>query len=316
MTAPRYYTADDIRAALSMPAAIAAMRDAFAALASGHVDMPVRTAVPADGGATLLVMPARVAQPAAFGAKLVTVFPQNAPAGRPVVQAVVVLIEPNTGAPLATLEGTSLTAIRTGAASGLATDLLALRDVTHVAILGAGVQARTQLEAVRCVRPISSVAIWSRTRAHADRFASELRDVDVRVARSAADAAHGAGIICCATSASTPMLASADVAAGTHVNAVGSFTPDMIEIDPTLVGRARVVVDQREAALAEAGEVIAAVRGGLLARDDLAELGAVVVGAVLGRRSATDITMFKSVGLAVQDLVAAARIVDNAPRAQ
>jgi ornithine cyclodeaminase len=275
----------------------------------------MRAVVPAARDGTLLVMPGRVTTPAALGAKLVTVFPGNSSTHgiAPVVQALVVLLDPATGTPSAVLDGTALTAIRTGAASGVATDLLARPDARRVAILGAGVQARTQLEAVRSVRHINSIALWSRTRAHAESFASELAAPagftgDIRIARSAAEAVRAADIVCCATSSSEPVLHDADVAAGMHINAVGSFTPAMCEFDPEILGRSVVVVDQREAALSEAGEVIAAVRAGLVLTEHLAELGAVITGAAPGRAEPHDITVFKSVGLAVQDLVAAAWI--------
>ena len=289
-----------------MPRAIDAMREAFAALASGRAVLPVRTAVPANGGATMLVMPAKTENPAAIGAKLVTVFPANAGTKTPVVQAIVVLIDPNTGTPAAILDGTSLTAIRTGAASGLATELLARRDATRVALLGAGVQARTQLEAVACVRAVKSVAVWSRTRARAELLAKEVGNgsFDVRVADSPNDAARDAEIICCATPATEPLLGASDIAAGTHINAIGSFTPAMREIDPELLGCARVVVDQREAALEESGELIDAIALKLVRRETLIELGSIVTGASAGRRSPDEITVFKSVGLAVQDVVA------------
>jgi ornithine cyclodeaminase len=315
----RILSADDVRRSLPMPAAIEAMREAFGALAAGRADVPVRTSVPCANDGTLLVMSGRVSDPAALGAKLVSVFPGNAASGQPVVQATVLLLNAESGAPYAVLDGTSLTAIRTGAASGLATDLLARKDARRVAILGSGVQARTQLEAVCCVRSIESVAVWSRTRANAERFAEEQSaerraQGAVRVAASPDDAVRNADIVCCATSSSEPVLSSADVADGVHVNAVGSFMPGMREFEPALLGRARVVVDQREAAMAEAGEVIVAINGGLVRRDSLIELGAIVNGAARGRASDDEITVFKSVGLAVQDLVAGARAVRNLVR--
>jgi ornithine cyclodeaminase len=303
MQQPRYFSAAQVRAALPMTSAIQAMREAFGALATGRAHTPVRTAVAAASGGALLVMPGRITDPAVLGAKLVSVFPGNV--NEPVVQALVVLLDAETGTPRALFDGTALTAIRTGAASGLATDLLARPDARRVAILGAGVQARTQLEAVRCVRPVQSVAVWSRTPARATSFADELQG-DIRVAATAHDAVNGADIICCATSAVDPVLADTDVLPGTHINAVGSFTPTMREFDPEILGRAIVVVDQREAALAEAGEVISAVHAGILMTDQLIELGALVTGTARGRCTPADITVFKSVGLAVQDLVAAA----------
>jgi ornithine cyclodeaminase/alanine dehydrogenase-like protein (mu-crystallin family) len=311
MPDPRHLSATDVRAALPMRAAIAAMREAFSALAAGHAVLPVRTAVPIPGGATLLVMPARTENPAAIGAKLVTVFPRNAGSDTPVVQAIVVLIDPKTGSPSATLDGTALTAIRTGAVSGLATDLLARADATRAAIIGSGAQARTQLEAVACVRKLASVAVWSRTQSHAEAFARDLRGAafTVRVAATAADAARDADIICCATSATDPVLAARDVATGTHVNAIGSFTPAMREFESALLTSAVVVVDQREAALEEAGELIDALGRGLTKLDRLVELGSIVTGAARGRTAPDQITVFKSVGLAIQDVVAGARAV-------
>lgn len=311
-------SAADVRAALPMRKAIAAMREAFRQLAGGLVELPLRTAVPApqeDG--VLLVMPARCDLALGLGAKLVTVFPGNAKRGRPLVNAVVVLLDAATGELRALLEGTALTAIRTGAASGLATEVLARADARRVAVIGSGVQARSQLEAVCCVRAIEAVSVYSRSRANAERFAAEMAGVGaipgrIAVAASAAEAASGADVVCTATSSPTPVLDAGDVRPGTHVNAVGSFTPEMQELAPALLGRARVVVDQREAALAEAGEVIATVRQGLLDAEGLVELGRVVVGQAVGREAEEQITVFKSVGLALQDLVAGSRAVEQA----
>lgn len=307
----RILTGEDVRAALPMPAAIEAMREAFAFLARDAADLPERVTVhsPPHDGVTL-VMPGRVPLRWGLGAKLVSVFPRNVGMGRPAVQGVVVLLDDETGTPAAVLDGTALTALRTGAASGLATDLLAPADARAAAIIGSGMQARTQLEAICTVRRIATVRVWSRTPAHADRFVQDMRGhgpvpEEITVADSAAAAVARAEIICTATSAAEPVLAAADVPDGAHVNAVGSFTPAMQEFDPALLGDARVVVDQRKAALAEAGEVIAGVRMGLLGPGDLEELGSLVVNGGAGRTGR--VSVFKSVGLAVQDLVAGAR---------
>ena len=236
----RVLSADDVRAALPMRNAIGAMRDAFGQLSAGTAEMPVRTcvSVPARDAVTL-VMPGRCDVPYGLGGKLVSVFPHNVHAGLPVVNAVVVLLDPETGQVAALLEGGALTAIRTGAASGLATSLLARPAAKRVALIGAGVQARTQLEAVCCVREIESVAVYAL--AGAEEFAEEMAgrgDVPdvIRVAGSARKAAQDADIICTATSSSEPVLGVADVAPGTHINAIGAFTPEMREIDPALVG--------------------------------------------------------------------------------
>jgi ornithine cyclodeaminase len=291
--------------------AIDAMRDAFGQLSAGTAEVPVRTSVsvPAKDAVTL-VMPGRCDVPYGLGGKLVSVFPLNVDAGLPVVNAVVVLLDPRTGQVAALLEGGALTAIRTGAASGLATELLARLDAKRVAIIGAGVQARTQLEAVCCVRKIESVAVYAL--AGAEQFAKEMAgrgDVptEFRVAGSESEASEDADIVCTATSSSEPVLSVGDVVPGTHINAIGAFTPEMREIDPALVGTARVFVDQREASLEEAGEVIAAVRQSLLAEGDLVELGEVVNGDEAGREDEGQIILFKSVGVAVQDLCAGGR---------
>ena len=314
----RLLTAADVRTALPMAEAIEAMRDAFAAVSAGTADIPLRTHIPLpdDRGATL-TMPAATRSPVRLGAKLLTVFPNNPSRKLPMIHGLVVMFDEETGRPSGLLEGMTLTAIRTGAASGLATELLSKQDASSVAIIGSGTQARTQLEAVCCVRPIERVTIYSRNDANATRFAEEIVDLpgvpeNVQVVPSAAAAADGADIICTATSASDPVLASADVAAGTHVNAVGSYTPQMRELDVELLSRARIVVDQRSAALAEAGELIAAIDAGEVREEDLIELGEIVSGTRQGRLGDDETTVFKSVGLAVQDLCAAARALQRA----
>ena len=303
-----------------MRAAIDAMREAFGQLARGEVDMPLRAAVEIpEQDAVTLVMPGRARVQYGLGAKLVSVFPTNPGAGLPLIHSAVILLDPQTGRVAALLEGGALTAIRTGATSGLATDLLARAGAASVAIVGAGVQARTQLEAVCCVRPIEHVWVYSRSREESERFAVEMEEkLDVpdgiRVASSAGEAVGNADVVCTATTSSSPVLRSGQISSGTHINAVGSFTREMRELDPALLAGAYVVVDQREAALAEAGEVIAAVVEGLLSESALVELGAIVNGDAPGRTSDEQITVFKSVGLAVQDLVAGASAVGRAER--
>lgn len=215
------------------------------------------------------------------------------------------------------LEGMTLTAIRTGAASGLATQLLARRNSATVGIVGSGAQARTQLEAVCTVRKISEVRVFSRTPKNARRFAREMSNVgpvpEVRVVGSAGEAADGADVVCAATPATRPVLGLGDISRGAHINAVGSFTPQMREIAPALVQRAKIFVDSREAALAEAGELIACVTDGSIGRE-LVELGEVADGSETGRENSEHITLFKSVGLAVQDLCAAEVALRRAKR--
>jgi ornithine cyclodeaminase len=314
-------TATDLRASLPMPSAIEAMREAFRCIAEDRVEIPLRTAIRVPGrDAVMLVMPARCDLPLGLGGKLVSVFPRNRARGLPAIHATVVLLDPDTGAPRALVEGTALTAVRTGAVSGLATELLARKDATVLAVIGAGAQARTQVEAVCCVRRIERVLVYSRTAAHAERFAEEVRGRgpvpgDVRAVASVADAVGAADVVCTATASPDPVLRVEHVRPGLHVNAVGSFTPAMRELDPALIGRADLVaVDQRAAAMAEAGEVIAAIELGVAEEGRLVELGDLVVGRVAGRSRGEDVTVFKSVGLAIQDLAAAGRAVEVAAR--
>lgn len=306
----RILSSDDVRKALPMGDAIEAMRDAFAALSQGRVNMPLRTTLemPVSESVTLF-MPAST-EDGALGAKIVSVVPQNAALNLPLIHGLVLLIDSNTGRPLAALDGNSMTAIRTGATSGLATSLLARADASRVAVIGSGVQARTQLEAVCSVRDVSSVAVYSRNRASAEVFASDMEGTaevphNIEIADTARAAVATADIVCTATSSAAPVLLHGEVADGAHINAVGSFTPDMKELDPELVASCRVVVDQREAVLAEAGEIIAAIRAGLISPTDLAELGGLVTQGSGARTRDSDVTLFKSVGLAVQDLCAA-----------
>ena len=304
-----------------MKDAIASMHGAFAELAAGAAVSPRRISLASPHEALSLFMPARLK--GALGAKIVSVFPGNASGETPVVSGIVVGLDERTGAPCALLEGSSLTAIRTGAASGLATDLLAHPGAGRVAIIGAGVQARTQLEAISAVRSINSVTVYSRSKARAASFAREmgraLNLTAIEVSDSVAQAVSAAEIICTATSSAEPVLMSADVQGRMHINAVGSFTPQMREIDPELVAGCYVVVDQIEAALAEAGEVIAAIDAGLLRESDLVELGDLVLGEAGAGAGAGDDsgrpTLFKSVGLAIQDVAAAALAVERAKQA-
>lgn len=308
----RVLSADDVRAACDMRGAIDAMREAFGALSGGEATVPLRVGLDTPDGVTLF-MPAHLRDSGAAAAKVVSVHPGNAERGLPVIHAVVLTLDPSTGLPTALLEGGWLTALRTGAAGGLAADLLARPDAEVVALFGAGVQARTQLEAVRCVRDVSEVRIRSRTRASAERLAGELSGVEVRLPSGADEAVDGADVVIAATSSSTPVFDGARVTPGTHVTAVGSFKPEMREVDTALVARATVFVDQREAALAEAGDLAGPIADGAVDRGVIAaELGEVVLGIHPGRTSEAEVTFFKSVGNAAQDVAVAARVVARA----
>lgn len=310
----RILSESDVRAAIDMPAAIDAMRDAFSTLSGGDATVPVRLGLETEYGVSLF-MPAYMKPSGQAGAKVVSVNPGNADMGLPVIHAVVLVLDPVTGRALALMDGTWLTALRTGAIGGLAADLLAREDASVVALFGAGVQARTQLEAVRCVRDIREVRIVSPSGSSADQLASELEGVDARRVDDPNDAIAGADIVIGATSSSTPVFDGHRVEAGTHVTGVGSFTTEMREVDTELIMRARVVVDQRDAILEEAGDIVGPIRDGAVDETVMsAEIGEILLGQADGRRDAEEITFFKSVGNAVQDLAVAARVLQVAER--
>jgi alanine dehydrogenase len=305
----------DVRSAVDMPQAIEAMREAFASVSSGDAVVPVRVALDSGHGVHLF-MPSLLRRAESAGVKVVSVNPGNARRGLPAVHAVVLLLDPETGRALAVMDGTWLTALRTGAAGGLAADLLARADASIVALFGAGVQARTQLEALRCVRALREVRIVSKTGASAETLAEELGgEPGLRVVRTQdrSAALRGAHVVITATDSATPVFDGGMVEPGTHVTAVGAFTPSMREVDSDLVRRALVVVDQREAALAEAGDLIGALRDGAVSDDFIAaELGEIVAGRHPGRTTDHEITLFKSVGNAAQDVAVAARVLARA----
>lgn len=310
----RILSAVDVRAAIDMPAAIEAMRGAFAALADGKATVPIRLGLETEHGVSLF-MPAHLRTTGDAGAKIVSVNPGNAAVGLPVIHAVVIPIDPVTGRPLALMDGTWLTALRTGAVGGLAADLLARDDAAVVALFGAGVQARTQLDAVRCVRDIREVRVVSPSGVSADRLVAELEGVAARRVDDPDLAIAGADIILAATSSQSPVFDGSKVEPGTHVTGVGSFTTEMREVDTALVQRARVVVDQREAILEEAGDIVGPIRDGAVDESVMtAEIGDIVLGREPGRTSRDEITFFKSVGNAVQDVSVAARVLEIAER--
>lgn len=278
----------EVRRHLRMADLVPAMAAALAELSAGHVVQPVRTMLPVEGRGFFAVMPAYTS---ALGAKLVTFFPGNQ--GVPTHHALIALFRAETGEPLAAMDGRLITEMRTAAVSAVATDQLARRDVPVLAILGAGVQAGSHLEALRLVRTFQEVRVWSPRTAgvFAERHG-------LKLARTAEEAVRGAQVIVVATASRTPVLRGEWMADGAHVNAVGAVRPDWRELDDDVLRRARLYVESREAATREAGDVIAA-------GEPFAELGEVVAGTRPGRRSAEEITLFKSVGVAVEDVVAA-----------
>lgn len=311
MTRLRVLTASDLRRALPMAEAIAAMKTAFAEVSAARAQIPLRTPIDIpEHDAVTLVMPAHLPAFGALAVKIVSVFPRNPEQGLPTIHAVVVALDSATGQPIALIEGASLTALRTGAASGAATDLLSRPECRSLGIFGSGAQARTQAEAVCAVRPIETIRIFSLDPPGAQKMADEVAAAglakEVRVAASPQEVVRDADVICTATTSRTPVFRDADLQTGTHLNAIGAFTPEMAEIDPDTVARALIVVDSRTAALAEAGDLIQPIRNGRLPEGGIhAELGEIVLGQHPGRNDPNQITLFKSVGLAAQDAMAA-----------
>ena len=315
----RVLSRKDVRQALPMRQAIEAMKGAFAQLSTGQADVPLRVAlnVPRHNGVTLF-MPAYLSSDDQMAVKIVSVFNDNPAKGLPLIHALVVVVDATTGRPAAVMDGTYLTALRTGAASGAATDLLARQDVRTAAIFGAGAQGRTQLEAVCAVRPIREVWVYDAVPERAAAYAAEMGQrlsLPVEVASTPSEAAHRADVICTATTSSTPVFDDADVQPGTHINAVGAYTPQMQEIPAETVLRARVVIDHHEASLAEAGDLLIPLQQGLMTEEHIyAELGEIAAGRKPGRASLEEITLFKSVGVAVQDVAAAGAVLEAARR--
>ncbi|MEM6567400.1 MAG: ornithine cyclodeaminase [Planctomycetota bacterium] len=307
--------AASLREALPMPDAIQAMKDGFGALAAGEAVAPQRAAIGMeDLGATTLLMGAHVPT-MGLATKIVSVFPSNAAAGRPVVTGLALVLDPATGEPAALVEGAALTAWRTGAASGAATDLLAREDARIGAIIGCGTQGVTQLRAIDAARELDEVRVFARNaesvRAFCDAEAPHVR-ARLVPAPSATEAVRGADVVCAATTSHVPVLDGADLAEGAHVNGVGSFTLEMREVDERTIERATIYIDELEAALTEAGELVAAEAAGITARDEWTPIGLIARGAAPGRTSPDEITFFKSVGHAVQDVAATARALEAA----
>ncbi|MBI4291063.1 MAG: NAD(P)-binding domain-containing protein [Betaproteobacteria bacterium] len=290
-----------VRKFLSMQALIPAMERALHALSAGEVVQPLRVIVPvAEHGGFLGSMPAFAG--GQLGAKLVTFYPDNQ--GAPTHHALVVLFEPATGEPRAVMDGRLITEMRTGAVSAVATKSLARADSPVLAILGAGAQAHSHLEALRLVRHFREIRVWSPR--NAGEFAARF---GVRLARSAEEAVRGADVVVVATTSRTPVLLGDWLSPGVHINAVGAVRPDWRELDDDVLRKAKLYVDSREAASRESGDVIAA--GAIVA-----EIGEVIGGVKAGRQSAEELTLFKSVGVAVEDLASADLVYRKALAAQ
>jgi ornithine cyclodeaminase/alanine dehydrogenase-like protein (mu-crystallin family) len=302
----------EVEQLLDMEGCIGAMEDALAALARGEVHVPLRTVVsPGDEPSLLGLMPAhRAGDTPLYSLKTVAVFPDNPKRGLDAHQGTVTLFDGETGEVRVLMNASAITAIRTAAVSAVATRLLAREDARVLGILGAGVQARSHLEALPLVRNFDSVRIFSRTAAHAEALADE---AGAEAAGSAEEAVRDADVVVTATSSAEPVLERGWLKPGAHVNAIGGRPPQMTELDISTVADSAFFVDRRESAEAEAGDYRAALDSGAIGPDHIrAELGEVLIGARPGRSSEDELTVFRSLGLAVEDLAAAEYVVRRA----
>ena len=301
----RVVDGDELRRLLPMRAAIEALRRAFTSQGPS-AGAPLRSRMLTQAG-ELYLMPA--AGDEGVGVKLVTLTPANASSGRPLIHAAYVLFDPVTQAPTAVVDGAALTALRTAAVSGLATGLLARDDARRLVVFGAGVQARSHLEAMRTVRHLDGAIVVSRSPARAEALVEDARASGLEARLGAPDDVASADLVCTCTTSDVPLFDGASLPAGAHVNAVGAYRPDARELDSATVSRARVVVETREAAFEEAGDLLIPIAEGAIDRGHVvADLAELVTGATV-RRSPEDVTVFESVGIAFEDLAVAVAAV-------
>jgi ornithine cyclodeaminase len=308
----------DIGELLSMRDCIEVMSKALGALARGESMVPLRTMMRLPNGNDIFaLMPAYVGSPPAVGAKIISVFPGNHGTRLDSHQGAVLLFDASNGSLQAVMDATAITAIRTAAVSALSARLLARDDADDLAIIGSGVQARKHLEAIPLVRRIKRVRVWSRSRANAQKLCHAARDegIEIELCDDAEGAVKNASIVCATTSSREPVLKGDWIADGAHVIAVGSATPGAREVDTALVKRSRLFVDSRVSALKEPGDILIPLEEGEITPDHIvAELGELVNGTRPGRRSREEITFFKSLGLAIEDLAAAQHVHAQASR--
>jgi ornithine cyclodeaminase/alanine dehydrogenase-like protein (mu-crystallin family) len=309
----------EVEQLLTMQKCIDLMADALASLARGEVVLPLRPVlrIP-DSANAFALMPAYSKSLRAIGTKLISVFPGNHGTGVDSHQGAVVLFDGENGSPLAMMDAASITAIRTAAVSGVATRLLATKNTRTLAILGSGVQARAHIDAMLLVRPFKKVLVWSREADHARALAAKAASThraDFEAVVDARTAVEGADVVCTVTASREPILHGEWLRRGAHVNAVGASIPTARELDTEAVRRSRVFVDRRESALNEAGDLLIPMREGAISPEHIvAEIGELLTGAAQGRQNDTELTLFKSLGLAVEDLAAAHDLHDRAKR--
>jgi len=312
-------TQADVERLLPMRDCIEIMSSTLATLARGDAVLPLRTVIRIPQTRDAFgVMPAYLGAPKTIGAKIVTVFPGNHGTELDSHQGAVLLFDRGNGRLAALLDATPITTIRTAAVSAVATRLLAREDASALAIIGSGVQARAHVEAMCAVRPIASLRVWSRNSEHARELAAFARDrfhLDASASPTGADAVRDAHIVCTVTSSTEPVLFGDWLAPGTHVNAVGACTPNAREIDSAVVVRSRLYADRRESALKEPGDIVVPLHNGEIGPEHVvAEVGDLVIGRGVGRRDDQEITLFESLGLAIEDLAAAAHVYEHAER--
>ena len=303
----------DVQRLLPMDTCIELMAEALRTTGRGDAVNPLRSVVwMPDRKGMIGLMPGFLGAPASLGLKIVSIFPGNHGTGYDSHQGVVMLYDVEHGSPVAIIDASSITAIRTAAVSGVATRALARDDAGDLAILGSGVQATTHLAAMRAVRPLRRVRVWSRSRANAQKFA-QAAPCTVEVMATPREAIEGADLICTVTAAREPILEGAWLRPGAHINAAGACFASARELDTAAVVRARLIVDRQESTLNESGDFLIPRAEGAIDNDHIAgELGEVLLGRVAGRRSSDEVTLFKSLGIAVEDLAAAHHIYTQA----
>jgi len=305
----RFIDREEVTRRLTYDVCIPIIRDAMIALSRGETMQLLRSVMKLASGRFFGIMPGAMAEHGPFGAKLISVYKQNYALGKQSHQGVVVLFEPETGEAVCVVHAGEVTAIRTAAASAVATDVLARKDARRLAILGYGEQAATHARAIRHVRDIELIRVWGRSlercRAFAARMQAEL-NIPVSACGNVEETVQGTDIICTVSAASEPILKGAWVSPGTHLNVVGSSVAGPAEIDHDLVVRSRYIADYREGILNQGAEFLRAKEAGLIGDDHIvAEIGQVLSGEIEGRRSPDEITIYKSIGHVVQDLAAA-----------
>jgi len=309
-------SAEELRQLLPMREAIETVQQAMIGVAQGKANMPLRSVMEIDGTNRLGVMPGALRDPDVYGVKLISLFPGNPAKGLSSHIGSMVIFDNDTGAVAAILDADALTAIRTAAASAAATRALARGDAANLAIIGTGEQAESHIEAMLCVRDITSVCIAGRTQGKAqafvDRVASRFPGLTFTAAKDARDSVEGADIICTVTSSAEVVLQGDWVGPGTHVNAVGASIPSMQEIDQDLLLKSELFVDYRPSALAQAREIMGAIAAGEMTESHIrADIGQLYAGDVAGRSGAGAITLYRSLGVAAQDLACAQKVLGN-----